>query len=119
MTNGDNGGSLAREVLATLADEYGWPSYKATEREVADVDPSIYAEIAGRYSLEGQAFVVEIVSADGRLTLVAPGEPTLELLPESDSVFFARSDGTRVRFEWGDGHIVGFRIFGSHLVKMR
>lgn len=119
MTNSDNGSSLAREVLATLADEYDWPAYRATEREVAAVDPTVQTEIAGRYSLEGQAFVVEIVLENGHLTLLAPGEPTLELLPESDSVFFARSDGTRVRFEWEDGHVVGFRIFGSHLIKMR
>jgi hypothetical protein len=110
---------LAREVLATLADEYDWPAYRATEHEVADVDPSIFTEMAGRYALEGQAFVVEIVLENGRLTLVAPGEPTLELLPESDSVFFARSDGTRVRFEWDDGQVAGFRIFGSHLVKIQ
>jgi CubicO group peptidase (beta-lactamase class C family) len=119
MTNSDNGGALAREVLATLADEYDWPAYRATEREIAEVDPSVYTELAGRYVLEGQAFQVEIVLEDGNVTLVAPGEPILELLPESDSVFFARSDGTRVRIEWENGHVVGFRIFGSHLIKIR
>jgi CubicO group peptidase (beta-lactamase class C family) len=117
MTNSDNGGSLAREVLATLADEYDWPAYRATEREVADVDPSVYTELAGRYISEEQDFEVEIVLEEGQLTLIAPGEPQLELLPESDSVFFARSDGTRVRVEWEDGHVVGFTIFGAHLVK--
>ena len=119
MTNSDNGSSLAREVLATLADEYDWPAYGATERAVADIDQSVYAELAGRYILEGQDFEVEIVLEDGRLTLVVPGEPMLELLPESDSVFFARSDGTRARIEWEDGHVAGFRMFGSRVIKIR
>ena len=35
MTNADNGSILIGEVLATLADEYDWPAYRASQRGVA------------------------------------------------------------------------------------
>jgi len=32
MTNGDQGGALAAEILRSIAAEYGWPDYQVTEK---------------------------------------------------------------------------------------
>jgi CubicO group peptidase (beta-lactamase class C family) len=39
MTNGDNGGQLASEILRSVAYEYGWPDFQPVEHAVTHVDP--------------------------------------------------------------------------------
>ncbi|MFN0085353.1 MAG: DUF6265 family protein [Blastocatellia bacterium] len=98
MTNGDQGGRLADEVLRAIAREYDWPARQAVEREPAKVDPAIFAEYAGEYELRpGQTRVV--LHENGGLFLSPAGNVKLELFPESPSRFFIENDaGVRYVF---------------------
>jgi len=41
MTNSDNGGQLANEILRTIAHEYGWPDFQPSERTITKADPKL------------------------------------------------------------------------------
>ena len=41
MTNGDNGGQIADEVMHSVAAEYQWPDFKPTVRTAIHVDPKV------------------------------------------------------------------------------
>ncbi|MEM7482834.1 MAG: serine hydrolase [Acidobacteriota bacterium] len=66
MTNSDNGGRLAREIVRAVAQREEWPGYLPAPLPVvpfADGDP---AALAGRYRVHGDE-AIELVTADGRL----------------------------------------------------
>ena len=54
MTNGDQGGRLAAEVLRAVAREYEWPSFRPVEKTTTPVDRAVLAPLAGRYELQGR-----------------------------------------------------------------
>ncbi len=87
MTNGDRGGALGREVLASIAAEYGWPDFKPRERAVIRVDPEILRSYAGKYQLP-RGPLVDVTADQGRLYVQAPDGQRRELLPESETLFF-------------------------------
>jgi CubicO group peptidase (beta-lactamase class C family) len=98
MTNSDNGGPLANEILRSIAREYGWPDYTVKERAVIQVDPKVYEAYAGRYEFRGGAFT--IASENGRLFIQAPplGPDKIELYPESETKYFITRDDVLFTF---------------------
>lgn len=86
MTNGDNGGDLANEILRSIALEYGWVDYLAKERTVVRVDAAVLASYVGDYAFPGGP-VVQIRVKDGQLTS-GVGFGTAVLLAEAPDSFF-------------------------------
>jgi len=117
MTNSDTGGALTGEILLNIALEYGWPGFEQDERTVAELEPAVYEELAGRYNIPG-AGIVTIEYVDGRLWAEADFVPRAELLPESETVFFARDDGQRLTFVKEDGRVVAFVVQGTRAAKI-
>jgi hypothetical protein len=98
MTNGDRGDALAREVLASIAAEYGWPDFKPRERAVIRVDPEILRSYAGKHQFP-RGPLVDVTADQGRLYAQAPDGQRRELLPESETLFFdPDGDAPDVRF---------------------
>ncbi len=105
MTNSDTGGRLAQELLITIFEEYDWDGIAPDEKVVVTLEPAQYEALVGRYRLEGDE-VVEISYVDGKLMATPPGASrTVELLAESDTEFFARTDGTPVEFVRENGRV--------------
>jgi CubicO group peptidase (beta-lactamase class C family) len=117
MTNSDNGSALMQEILSNIGLEYGWPGFEQDERVVVDLGPAVYEELAGRYDFPG-AGVVTLEYVDGRLWAEAQFLPRVELLPESETVFFTRDDGERVTFVKEDGRVVAFVVQGTRAEKI-
>lgn len=118
MTNSDNGGVLVEEILRTIADEYDWPVLRPVEKVAAEVDAALYNELAGRYEFPGLGIItLEVV--DGRLWADVPGELREELLPESETEFFSRDDGTRVTFIRENGRITAFEVSGQRAERVK
>jgi hypothetical protein len=96
MTNGDQGGRLAVEILRAVAREYDWPAYRPREKTVVPVERSALAPLAGRYELRpGRTLVV---SLEGDALVVIDGEQRIELFPESPTRFFEMVEDTEVEF---------------------
>jgi len=117
MTNGDRGHELVRQVLATLASEYDWPDFRPEERTVAVVDPALLDALVGSYRVERLALDATVERRDGRLYISFPGFNS-ELLPESDSVFFARENGGRFRVIRDGEKVVAFEHQGERAERV-
>ncbi len=118
MTNGDRGHKLVRQILGTLALDYGWPDLQPDERTVASVDPALLEELVGAYHVEEGDLDAQIAMEDGRLYLMFPRYRS-EILPESDSVFFAREDGDRYTLIREGGQIVAIERWGMRAVRVK
>ena len=118
MTNSDNGGALNQEMIQTLAVIYDWPALKPEVRVVAEVDPNLFGELAGAYEIPGEV-IVELEVVDGALWADVPGQGRQVLLPESDSVFFSRADGSEITFIRENGRIVAFSVDGMRADRVR
>jgi len=117
MTNSDRGDSLNRRILLTIAREYGWPGFEPTVKEVAELEPAAYERVAGRYSFPGLG-IVTLEIEDGRLWAEAPGLGREELLPESETRWFLRGDGSPVRFDLEDSRVVALLYGGTRAEKI-
>ncbi len=61
MTNSDNGGQLAGEILRTIAYEYKWPDFGPAEREITKADPAdpkVLDGYVGAYELAPRAILI-------------------------------------------------------------
>ena len=97
MTNSDNGGQLANEILRSVSAEYGWSSYKQEVKTLARVDPAALQSYAGDYQLPDGPLVHVTVEA-GKLYASAFGRKT-QMLPESATRFFV-TNGTAPALEF-------------------
>jgi CubicO group peptidase (beta-lactamase class C family) len=118
MTNADRGGEVAREILGTLAAAYGWPDFAPVTKTVASVDPAGYGALAGTYRVEGRDLEAVITAEGDRLYVNGTGIPRMELLPESDLVFFAREDGTAFTFVKANGQVAALTAMGLRAEKV-
>ena len=112
MTNGDNGGSLAREIGLTLAREYGWPGFEPREITLVTLETPQLEAIAGSYAIEGFGTVTLAVDGD-RIAGVLPDESTFTLRSISEERFIDPEDGQIVRFEIEDGRAVALLVPGA------
>ena len=117
MTNSDRGAALASEILGTLAVAYDWPDYRPIERTVAAVDLSGYPALAGTYRVEARGLEAVVSVEEGRLYVSGTGIGRAELLPESETVFFSREDGSRFTFLRENGRVVAFTAMGLRAEK--
>src|SRR6185437_5235661 len=97
MTNGDNGGGLADEVLRSVAVEYNWPDWRPVVRTAVKVDEKTLAQYAGTYNLAPNFDIVMTVE-NGKLMTQASGQPKVELYAESESKFFLTVVPVEVEF---------------------
>ncbi|HET7039363.1 MAG TPA: serine hydrolase [Gemmatimonadales bacterium] len=119
MTNSDRGGALVPEILATLAEEYGWPDFKAVERPVAAVPVERLAALAGTYRVEGQPPDLVITVDGGRVYAEAAGVlRRTELLTESDTVLFTRDEGITFQFEREGDRVTAVRVMGRRAIRL-
>lgn len=72
MTNGDDGGSLAMEIVRAVAREYGWMAFHPEERVAVAIDRDALEELIGRYDFDraGETHTITI-SLDGGVLHVA------------------------------------------------
>ena len=97
MTNGDNGGDLANEILRAIAVEYGWADYLPKERTVVRVDAAVLASYVGDYAFPGGP-VVQIRVKDGQLTSAVGGDSAVLLAETPDSFFAMDGHAPATRF---------------------
>lgn len=117
MTNSDSGMPLAREILITLFDRYGWKGETPIEKTVVEVDLETLRRYAGRYAIEGYGeFEIAVADSGDRLRFSLPDGSEGELRAQSPTAFFDPNDGGVLEFvvEEGGGPAValtgrGFR----------
>ena len=87
MTNGDNGGQIADEVMHSVANEYQWPDFKPTVRTAIHVDPQILEKCIGTYALFTGVDLVVTLEND-QLNAQVTGQGKVKIHAESETKFF-------------------------------
>ena len=100
MTNGDNGGQLAADILRTIAYEYKWPDFQPAFRKLAKVDLKTFDKYVGAYRLDPNA-VVTITRDGDRFFAQLTGEGKVEFFPTGAREFFAKAVDVLFKFESG------------------
>jgi CubicO group peptidase (beta-lactamase class C family) len=102
MTNSDNGGRLASELLRTIAYEYKWPDFAPREHKEISVSPSILSQYAGVYSIE-PGFNLSITLAGSQLISQATGQEKVPLFADSATTFFLKVVDAEIEFPKENG----------------
>lgn len=97
MANSGFSYMLIKEVLASIARVYRWPSYELTnqwppaaaisQQEVSAIPAEILAAAAGRYALD-QDHSIDIVARGAKLMLHWPGNGDAEIFGTPDGTYF-------------------------------
>jgi hypothetical protein len=94
MTNSDNGLELVRDLVRTLAHEYGWPDYQPAIRTINPIEPRVFDRYVGAYRLpSGQ--VVTFWRDGSVLNSRIWGDPPAQLFPSSEREYFAKTSELR------------------------
>ena len=100
MTNSDNGGQLANEILRTIAHEYGWPDFQPSERTITKADPKLFDGYIGtyRFNLNG---VMTITREGDQMYAQLTGQPKFEIFPGGEREFFLKVVDAQLTFDVG------------------
>lgn len=105
---------ISRDLAAILfGEKYEIPS----ERKIGKVDPGIYNAIVGIYEFEPDN-ILNITKDNNRLFVAPPGQPKLEIFPESDTKFFLKALDAEITFiknEKGEVTKLIFHIGGKDM----
>jgi CubicO group peptidase (beta-lactamase class C family) len=101
MTNSDNGSNLIPEILRTIAFHYSWPDFNPPTRTIAKIDPVHFDRLVGSYQVEPH-FVVSFSREGTRFMSQATGRAPLEIFPESETAYFAKSFNAQATFQLDD-----------------
>jgi hypothetical protein len=121
MTNSASGGTLAREVVNSIALVHGWPDYLAPEREAAKVDPKLIDRYLGDYDL-GLMGGMKVQRDQNRVVAKASLGGELELFMVSDTDFISEDPGITGKFvvdDQGNVKEVVVKLFDQTLKAKR
>ena len=98
MTNGENGGTLAQEILYSIGAAYQWPEYGPKEIVPIAVDTAMLDRLVGSYETKQPFPVTLVVSREGT-KLFAEAE---KVLPRSEIVLTTptKATGLELGFEF-------------------
>jgi CubicO group peptidase (beta-lactamase class C family) len=106
MVNSNNGPPLAREIMRSIASEYGWPSFKPIRRVAFQPTASDLAEYAGIYRTGVSGTEITVRNEAGRL-LAGIGTGMSELEPVRTDLFLMEGIGWILEFiRNADGSVV-------------
>jgi CubicO group peptidase (beta-lactamase class C family) len=100
MTNSDNGGQLASEVLRTIARDYKWPDFAPREiqkKKDLTISSDTLARYAGTYGMAPGAYMT-ITVADGQLISQMSRQNKIPLFAQSETIFFATLVDAQIEF---------------------
>ena len=107
MTNSDGGNVLVREIMMSMAEEYGLPGIYAQERVFRKKSAEELAKYAGTYRFPNGGDATMIVKGEGVEFFGGPFSDRNLLLPENDSTFFNKATGTYYRFTLEGDKVTG------------
>ena len=99
LTNSSNGEIITREVLRTIAVEYGWPEFRPREVEIVELDDHALDELTGTFKREGRDYLISLERRDGDIYLIRAGREPKRLLALSPDRLIETEYGIEYVFE--------------------
>lgn len=121
MTNSDNGDHLMMEIVRSISNVYAWSDFLPIEKHIAQVDPNIYSQYAGKYQHPDYPDFVIQVERDGSHLFFEPipGAPRWEGYPESETKYFFVESEASVEFQKNNAGVFDALIlFSMRLEKV-
>jgi len=97
MTNSDNGLLLVEELLRALSATYEWPHFKAKEKPLYRLAPSVYQQYVGRYAVTPD-YILDVSYEDYYLIIQPTGQVPTKFYVESETIFFSVDPYIRIQF---------------------
>ena len=100
MTNSDNGGQLAAEILRTIAYEYKWPDFAPHEiqrQKDLKISGDTLAKYTGVYGIAPGVYVT-VTLADGQLISQMSHQNQIPLIAQSETRFAAKLVDAQIEF---------------------
>ncbi len=120
LTNSDNGIRLARDLMLTIAREYGWSGFEQTRKTAVRLTQADSARLLGHYKIDaGGAGEFDLVAQGSRIVIRSAEVPESELLAESPNKLFFRDDLTPIEVTTQKGAIALTIAGGLHAVRVR
>ncbi len=120
LTNSDNGGRLAHDLMLTIAREYGWSGFPQTRKTAVRLSRADWARLLGHYKIDaGGAGEFDLVAEAGRTIVKSAGMQRRELLAESPDKLFLRDDFTPIEVTTQNGTIALTIAGGLHAVRVQ
>jgi hypothetical protein len=116
MTNAENGGPLAAQILSAIAMEYGWPAPLPAERIPVVLDVAALERWTGDYAAEGRPLVVQMRVLNDTLRAHVPGD-SVTFIPMSESTFFDRRTGSVMEFTAHDDGYARLLFMGVSAIR--
>ncbi len=113
LTNSENGGRLAFEIMLSVAAVYGWPD-KRTEREAITLTPGALAKLAGDYDA-GRIGRAKIRVEHDHLVLTLPDLGDVTLFPQSADTFFSLGGVPDLKFSADGSSFAGGNVTAKRL----
>ncbi len=92
------------------------PVVESREPARADVDPAVFDEYEGSYSLPS-GLLVEVEREGDRLMGQATGQPRVELIPRSETEFFVPEASATITFERERGEVTALVLVQGNVVQ--
>jgi len=89
MTNSDNGVALLKEIIESIATEYGWPDFQPVIRTQVKVDHTVLARYLGAYQFDPKLSIAFVLDGD-QLMAQVNNQPKFPVFPQSRTTFFAK-----------------------------
>ena len=113
MVNSDNG-QILREVIRSVAREYGWDEFLPAPYEIISVEAAKLAPLSGRYQVNPDRVLTikPAPSGDGtqavsKLIAQPTGDPPFDLLPIAETTFIRRDSVLKYNFVRAEGSSTG------------
>ena len=98
MLNADHGEELAFEIFRSISHTYDWPDWKPAEIRIAKVDPEVFGDYVGRYSIAEFSDSFIIVETDNNRLFATLFGYKHELFPESYTEYFTPDNDLEISF---------------------
>lgn len=109
MVNSDNG-NIIQEIMLAIAEEYNLPGIEPRVRTVTEQTEAERLRFVGDYEFDELGPASLTIKENGlELNAGFLDEPIL-ILPENDSTFFEKGDGTYFRFSFEKETVSGFEV---------
>jgi CubicO group peptidase (beta-lactamase class C family) len=120
MTNSDEGGAVAQELMMAIAREYGWSEIAPRTLVVAELTPAQRDALAGTWVMRGAPIRVTLTpTSDGLFHVESTLMRPTTYVPVSAERLVPLAPAPAIDVVWEGGRVVRLRAQGRELVRER
>jgi CubicO group peptidase (beta-lactamase class C family) len=110
MINSNEGNPMLYEIERAIAREYDWVGYFPEEKKSVTLSDSTLGRFMGAYSNKS-GLEYSVVQENRHLLFKPPGQPPIEIYPQSGTNFFMKILNAEIAFDLTqDGHVKGLNL---------